>query len=151
MAAPLKKCRLTDTQFNILFETEEGKEPQGHKRKKGHQIKQLCLYIVSAKRTTSLDLMDITLLSSVVKSCCKPWSISGNPKWIKDIKKTRNFIVHSPINEMTKSEFDQRFTLVEHLVLNIASVVGPVFLKIISNRTFLFLQIVNFRQLSIQI
>lgn len=58
--------------------------------------------------------MDITLLSSVVKSCCKLWSISGNPKWIKDIKKTKNFIVHSQINEITKSEFDQRFTLVEH-------------------------------------
>ncbi|XP_052062686.1 uncharacterized protein LOC127702511 isoform X2 [Mytilus californianus] len=138
LAAPRKKCRLTDTQFDTLFETDEGQEVQDHKRKHGHTIKQLCLCSVSAKRTTSVDLMDITLLASVVKSCCKPGSISGNPIWITDIKKTRNFIAHSPKNKITKSEFDQKFGLVEQSVLNIASVVGPVFLKMIKDQISIF-------------
>ncbi|XP_052059555.1 uncharacterized protein LOC127700195 [Mytilus californianus] len=138
LAAPLKKCHLTDTQFDTLFETDKGNEVQDHKRKQGHQIKQLCLCSVSAKRKTSVVLMDITLLSSVIKSCCQPWSISGNPYWIKDIKKTRNFIVHSPCNKISKSEFDQKFALVEQSVLNIASVLGPVHLNMIKRQISIF-------------
>lgn len=82
--------------------------------------------------------MDITLLSSVIKSCCQPWSISGNPHWIKDVKKIRNLIAHSPNNKMTKSEFDQKFTLVEQSLLNIASVLGPVHLNMIKRQISIF-------------
>ncbi|CAG2216287.1 unnamed protein product [Mytilus edulis] len=130
LAAEQKKCRLTELQFDLLFETDRGQEVQGHKRTQNDQIKQLCLCGVSAKRKTTVDMMDITLLSAVVKSCCPPGSISGNPTWIKDIKRTRNFIAHSPCNKITESEFNQRYSLIEKSVLNIASVVGPVFLKL---------------------
>lgn len=39
---------------------------------------------------------------------------------------------------MTKSEFDQRFTLVEHSMLNIESGVGIVFLKMIKEDISIF-------------
>ncbi|CAG2233164.1 unnamed protein product [Mytilus edulis] len=128
LATPRKKCRLNEDQFDTLFETDEVQGVEDHKRHERRQIKQLCLCSVSAKRTASVDLMDITLLSSVIKSCCQPGSIAGNPNWIKDIKKTRNFIAHSPRMKITKSVFEQKFALVEQSVLNLASVVGPVFI-----------------------
>lgn len=121
--------RLTPVQFDLLFETDERREINGHKRTKGPEIIQICLCSISAKRTTTVDLMDISLMSAVLNSCCPPGSISGNPKWIKDIKETRNLIAHSPSDKISKSEYVQKFTLIEKSVLKIADVIGPVFLK----------------------
>ncbi|CAG2216288.1 unnamed protein product [Mytilus edulis] len=107
--------RLTPVQFDLLFETDERREINGHKRTKGPEIIQICLCSISAKRTTTVDLMDISLMSAVLNSCCPPGSISGNPKWIKDIKETRNLIAHSPSDKISKSEYVQQFTLIEKI------------------------------------
>ncbi|XP_052059554.1 uncharacterized protein LOC127700194 [Mytilus californianus] len=130
--------RLTTSQFDLLFETDESKEVHGHKRRKGPQIKQICLCSISAKRTTTVDFMDITLMSAVLKSCCPPGSISGNPEWIKDIKETRNHIAHSPSDKISKTEYDQKFSLIEESLLKIADVVGPVFLKMTKEKISIF-------------
>ncbi|VDH99037.1 Hypothetical predicted protein [Mytilus galloprovincialis] len=130
--------RLTPSQFDLLFETDESKEIHGHKRTKGPQRKQICLCSISAKRTTSVDFMDISLMSAVLTSCCPPGSISGNPKWIKDIKETRNLIAHSPSDKISKSEYDQKLSFVEGSLLNIADVVGPMFLKMTKEKISTF-------------
>lgn len=49
LADPQKKCCLTGTHFDSLFETDEGQEVKDHKRKEGRQIKQLCFCSISAK------------------------------------------------------------------------------------------------------
>lgn len=138
IAAAKKKGHLIDTQFYLLFEKDEGREIQGHKRTQGRQIRQFCLCSFSAKRVTTVDMMDITLLSVVINSCCPPGSISGHPSWIKDIKTTRNFLAHCPNCKITKTEFDQRFTLTEQSVLNLASVVGSTCHKLIKSQISYF-------------
>lgn len=138
LAASLKKGRLNSTQFELLFETDNGQEDQDHKRTKGQQTKQLCLCGVSAKRTATVDVMDITLVSAVVKSCCPPGSISGHPSWIKNIKETRNYIAHCPSNKITKAEFDKHFAVTEQAVLKLASVIGPVVLKMVKDQISIF-------------
>lgn len=133
IAAAKKKGHLIDTQFYLMFEKDEGREIQSHVRTQGHQIKQFCLCSVSAKRSTPIDSMDITLLSAVIKACCQPGSISGHPSWIKNIKTTRNFLAHCPSGKITKTEFDQKFSITEQSVLNLASVVGSTCLKLIKS------------------
>ncbi|CAC5362328.1 unnamed protein product [Mytilus coruscus] len=122
-----KRGCLNRSQFNLLFEIDDEREFQGHTKKQGQQIKQLCLCGVSAKRTSTVDEMDITLLSAVIKACCPAGSISGNPKWIEEIRDTRNYIAHCPSDKITKSEFDRRFAIAEQSVLNLASVILEVF------------------------
>ncbi|CAC5362326.1 unnamed protein product [Mytilus coruscus] len=138
IAAAKKKNRLIDTQFYLLFEKDEGRENKDHVRTQGHQIKQLCLCSISANGLTTVDMMDITLLSVVIKSCCPPGSISGHPSWIKDIKTTRNFLAHCPSGKITKTEFDQRFSITEQSVLNLARVVGSTCLKLIKSQISYF-------------
>lgn len=130
--------RLTPSQFDLLFETDESKEIHGHKRTKGPQRKQICLCSISAKQTTAVDCMDITLMSAVLTSCCPPGPISGDPKWIKDIKEARNHIAHLPSDKISKSEYDQKLSLVEGSLLNIADVAGPMFLKMTKEKISIF-------------
>ncbi|XP_071173118.1 uncharacterized protein [Mytilus edulis] len=133
-----KRACLNRSQFNLLFETDDKRECQCLTKKQRKHIKQLCLCGVSAKRTSTVDEMDITLLSAVFKTCCPAGSISGNPKWIEDIRDTRNYIYHCPSDKMTKSEFDRRFAIVEQSVFNLASVVGPVFSKMMKGQISFF-------------
>ncbi|CAG2250677.1 unnamed protein product [Mytilus edulis] len=84
------------------------------------------------------DDMDITLLYSVVKSCCQPGTVSGNPKWIKNIKKARNHIAHCSNPKVSESDFEKIFENIEQNVLNIASVVGRQVLKMIKDQISFF-------------
>lgn len=128
-----RKGLLTKDQFDFLFETDESYEIQSHKRTQDQKIKeQLCLCGVSAKLTTTVDVIDISLLSALIQSCCPPEIMfRSSLKWIKDINEARNYIAHCPSNKMTKFEFDQQFSVTEQAVLDLAGVVGRVIQKMI--------------------
>lgn len=133
-----KRGHLNFTQFCLLFEFIDGQEIQEHQKKQGDRITQYCLCNVSARRSVKEDDMDITLLYSVVKSCCQPGTISGNPKWIKNIKKARNHIAHCSNPKVSESDFEKIFENIEQNVLNIASVVGRQVLKMIKDQISFF-------------
>ncbi|XP_071173123.1 uncharacterized protein [Mytilus edulis] len=133
-----KRGHLNFTQFCLLFEFIDGQEIQEHKKNQGDRITQYCLCNVSARRSVKEDDMDITLLYSVVKSCCQPGTVSGNPKWIKNIKKARNHIAHCSNPKVSESDFEKIFENIEQNVLNIASVVGRQVLKMIKDQISFF-------------
>lgn len=128
-----RKGLLTKDQFDVLFETDESSEMQSHKRTQGQKLKEpLCLCGVSAKLTTTVDMIDIALLSALIKSCCPPETIPGGSlKWIKDIKQAINYIVHCSSKKMTKLEYDERFSITEQAVSDLAGVVDPFMQKMV--------------------
>ncbi|XP_052062371.1 uncharacterized protein LOC127702279 [Mytilus californianus] len=82
--------------------------------------------------------MDITLIYIVVRTCCPPGTVSGNPKWIKDIKNARNELAHCSNPKVTETEFKNIFDRSEQCVLNIANVVGRQVLKMIKDQISFF-------------
>lgn len=133
-----KRGHLYPDQFNLLFESIDGQEIQEHQKKQGERITQYCLCNVSAKRSVKEEDMDITLLYSVIKTCCPPGTVSGNPKWIKEIKKERNFVAHCSSGKVSRSDFERSFENTEKCVLNIAEVVSRQVFKIIKDQISFF-------------
>lgn len=133
-----KRGHINESQFNLLFEFIDGQEIPEHQRKQGKRITQYCSCNVSARRSVKEDDMDITLLYSVIKTCCLPGTVSGNPKWIKEIKKERNFLAHCSSPKVSQSEFEKRFKNAEECVLNIAEVIGRQVLKMIKDQISFF-------------
>ena len=129
-SSPLSKKPRTlyPDQFSLLFDIEDSTLQCLH-NKTGQQ-KCLCKY--SASRSVKIDSLDISLVSAIVNTCCP--SIHGNPQWIKDIKDTRNFLLHKGDFRLKKDEYDTRLNTVEMATLHLAEVVSSTSLKMIQKQ-----------------
>jgi hypothetical protein len=113
---------LYSKQFNLLFDIELSTLKCLH-----NKTVQNCLCKYSASRFVTVDSLDISLVYAIVKTCCP--SIHGNPKWIKDVKDTRNILAHKSNCRLTKKECDTWLNTVEKATLDLAKVVGSIILK----------------------
>ena len=122
-----KPPTLYSKQFNLLFDIELSTLKCLHNKTVRH-----CLCKYSASRSVTVDSLDISLVYAIVKTCCP--SIHGNPKWIKDVKDTRNILAHKSNCRLTKKEYDTWLNTVEKATLDLAKVVGSIILKMIQKQ-----------------
>ena len=118
---PKQQPTLYPYQFNSLFSIKNSRLHL-HNTTVRH-----CLCKYSASRSVTVDSLDISLVYAIVKTCCP--SIHGNPKWIKDVKDTRNILAHKSNCRLTKKEYDTWLNTVEKATLDLAKVVGSIILK----------------------
>lgn len=124
------KCNLSKVQFELLFQTAENNEVKSHKRRKYGRIIQVCLCGTSPNTMTAVDQMDISLLSAVIKSCCK--LSDADSQCIRDITDTRDALASSLT--ITKSKFDHLFSKTEFSVLGLARVFSNVIQRMIKTQ-----------------
>ncbi|VDH91319.1 Hypothetical predicted protein [Mytilus galloprovincialis] len=132
LAVKFKTGYLNEIQFKLLFDITPVSKSDHYKIGRNNTIVKDCLCRIDAKRSNEVDCMDITLMCAIIKACLlnNNTSIHGNPRSLETIKETRNFLAHSTDLRIPKSEFDTRWDITEHAVIEIASVVGNYFAKL---------------------
>lgn len=128
LAGQSKQACLDKSQFEILFEKSPTTDLQQNQTGCQETTK-YCLCQIEAKRCIEVDCMDITLMFAIINTCLlnQKYSIHGNPKNLKTIKDTRNYLVHAPGQRISRSVFEIKMAETEQAILGIASVVGNYF------------------------
>ncbi|VDI34838.1 Hypothetical predicted protein [Mytilus galloprovincialis] len=112
-------------QFDLLYDRSACAETN-HEIKRGQKFQQHCICNINPNRVEVADL-DIILIRAVIKTCCKR-TLPGNPSWLKEIKDVRNYIYHTgSSSRISKSDFEEKWSLLEKNTLNIAMMTGKSF------------------------
>ncbi|CAG2212216.1 unnamed protein product [Mytilus edulis] len=125
IASVSKTGCLDEFQFDLLYDRSACAETN-HEIKRGQKFQQYCVCNINPNRVEAADL-DIILIRAVIKTCCKR-TLPGNPSWLKEIKDVRNYIYHTGnSSRISKSDFEEKWSLLEKNTLNIAMMTGKSF------------------------
>lgn len=122
IASPSKKCRIIKPQFDLIFEWSEC-SVNTHEVLERQKIVKHCVCNINPKGT-EVEALDITLIQTIITTCCTR-TLAGHPSWLQNLKEVRNVFSHTGNPAcMTKSKFDNYWSILEENTLEIALITG---------------------------